>query len=123
MQGFVHDARIKAAVIADPAPIFFFGRDELSAITRPVQLWTSELGGRGASAQGTIDIGKALPSKTDVTVVQKAAHFVFLPPCSTESTRRDREQCDDAPGFDRAAFHTQFNTSVVAFFRQHLGLR
>jgi hypothetical protein len=31
------------------------------------------------------------------------------------------ELCTDAPGFDRIAFHTDFNANVVAFFRDHLG--
>jgi hypothetical protein len=30
------------------------------------------------------------------------------------------EYCTDAPGFDRAAFHNQFNAEVVRYFRQHL---
>jgi hypothetical protein len=28
--------------------------------------------------------------------------------------------CTDAPGFGRAAFHTQFNADMLAFFRAHL---
>jgi predicted dienelactone hydrolase len=29
----------------------------------------------------------------------------------------------DAPGFDRAAFHKQFNADVLAFFQAQLGER
>jgi hypothetical protein len=28
--------------------------------------------------------------------------------------------CTDAAGFDRVAFHRQFNAGVLAFFRTHL---
>jgi predicted dienelactone hydrolase len=28
--------------------------------------------------------------------------------------------CQDAPGFDRAAFHSTFNQSVVGFFSREL---
>jgi pimeloyl-ACP methyl ester carboxylesterase len=28
--------------------------------------------------------------------------------------------CTDAPGFDRIAFHKQFNSDVLAFFRTYL---
>jgi hypothetical protein len=28
--------------------------------------------------------------------------------------------CGDAPGFDRTAFHKDFNASILAFFRDHL---
>jgi predicted dienelactone hydrolase len=31
--------------------------------------------------------------------------------------------CADAPGFDRVAFHKEFNADVLAFFRAHLGNR
>jgi len=30
------------------------------------------------------------------------------------------EICTDADGFDRVAFHADFNARVLAFFRQHL---
>jgi len=33
------------------------------------------------------------------------------------------EICTDAPGFDRAAFHKEFNAAVLAFFRTQLGNR
>ena len=29
--------------------------------------------------------------------------------------------CKNAPGFDRVAFHKQFNADVLAFFRAQLG--
>jgi predicted dienelactone hydrolase len=29
--------------------------------------------------------------------------------------------CTDAPGFDRVAFHKEFNADVLAFFRANLG--
>jgi len=29
------------------------------------------------------------------------------------------EICEDGNGFDRAAFHEEFNADVVAFFREH----
>jgi hypothetical protein len=28
--------------------------------------------------------------------------------------------CTDPPGFNRTAFHTEFNDAAVAFFRTHL---
>jgi predicted dienelactone hydrolase len=31
--------------------------------------------------------------------------------------------CQDAKGFDRAAFHRDFNGSVVAFFQQQFAAR
>jgi predicted dienelactone hydrolase len=31
--------------------------------------------------------------------------------------------CQDAKGFDRAAFHRDFNDLVIAFFRQQFAVR
>jgi predicted dienelactone hydrolase len=118
--GFHHEPRIKAAVIADPAPIFFFGPDDLINVKTPVQLWASEHGGRGAAADAIVSIGRMLPAKTDVSIVKGAAHFVFLTPCSPEGVRTEPEQCVDANGFDRAAFHQQLNADVLAFLNKHL---
>jgi predicted dienelactone hydrolase len=118
--GFHHEPRIKAAVIADPAPIFFFGSDDLTGVKMPVQLWASEHGGRGAAADAIVGIGRMLPTKTDVSIVKGAAHFAFLTPCSAEGVRTEPEQCVDANGFDRAAFHQHFNAEALAFFNRHL---
>ena len=43
--------------------------------------------------------------------------FVICPPAL--ATKRP-EVCVDAPGFDRVAFHKQFNAALLAFFREHL---
>jgi len=50
-------------------------------------------------------------------VVINAGHFAFVPPCPPAAAP---EFCSDAPGFDRVAFHAQFNADVLAFFRTHL---
>jgi predicted dienelactone hydrolase len=34
-----------------------------------------------------------------------------------------KEICDDPPGFDRTAFHRDFNAAIVAFFRKQLDAR
>ena len=31
------------------------------------------------------------------------------------------EICSDPAGFDRAAFHADFNAKVLAFLREHIG--
>lgn len=120
-QDFVTDPRIKAAVLADPAPAFFFGREDLKNVSAPVQLWASEQGGRDASAEATAKIGDALTPKMNVNIVRNAAHFAFLAPCPAEATKSEPEFCADGAGFDRTSFHKQFNADLVAFFRQRLG--
>ena len=120
--GYVHDSRIRAAVLADIAPAFFFGPTEVASIKVPLLLWASEHGGRGADARQIANIGRALPSRTEVNIVPGAAHFVFLAPCPVAEIKSDPEFCADANGVDRVAFHREFNAAALAFFRQHLGI-
>jgi predicted dienelactone hydrolase len=51
-------------------------------------------------------------------------HFDFLPPCTPEFAKRtakdEPELCSDTTGFDRAAFHKQFNADILTFFRKYL---
>jgi predicted dienelactone hydrolase len=115
-----HDARIKAAVIADPGPTFLFGPGDLDGIRIPVQLWSSGLGGRDVTPEGVAAIRRALPPATDYRIVENAGHFAFLAPCSAEQAQSIPEICTDAVGFDRVAFHKSFNAEVVRFFRTHL---
>jgi predicted dienelactone hydrolase len=113
------DARIRAAVIADP-PSGFFTRDNLAAIKIPLQFWRSELGGGGVDPAGTARVARGLPGTPDVRVVP-AGHFVFLAPCSPELMTAIPGICTDVPtGFDRAAFHREFNASIARFFREQL---
>jgi len=113
-----HDTRIRAAVIVD-APSEVFTEDNLAAITIPLQFWRSELGGGGVGPSGTVRLANSLPGLPDIHV-SPAGHFAFLPPCSAQFAAKLPRLCTDPPGFDRAAFHRDFNAKVVGFLRDHL---
>jgi predicted dienelactone hydrolase len=116
-----HDARIRAAVIADP-PSGFFTQDNLAAIKIPLQFWRSELGGEGVDPAGTARVARGLPGTPDVHLVP-AGHFAFLAPCSPQLATAIPRICADVPAsFNRAAFHHEFNASIARFFRKHLVL-
>jgi len=115
----VHDARIKAAVIADPLSTFF-DRDSMAGVKVPVQLWASQAGGDGVAPESVAAIDKYLPANHEYHVVANAGHFAFLAPCPPDMARERPELCADAAGFDRVAFHAPFNAALVAFFREHL---
>jgi predicted dienelactone hydrolase len=121
---FPHDPRIKAAVIADPAFGPTFTRASLLGVTVPVQLWASQGSGEDKEAGVTPEyveaIGNDLPNKPEFHFVAHAAHYAFLAPCSPQLVAKFPHVCKDQPGFDRVAFHRQFNAAVLAFFRQHL---
>jgi predicted dienelactone hydrolase len=114
---WVHDPRIVAAVIASPAVGYAFSAEALSAVTVPIQLWrgdSDEILPQPSYAQAVYD---RLPVKPEYHVVPNAGHFAFLAPCSPALAARVLEICHDPEGFDRTAFHREFNPAVVAFFK------
>jgi len=115
------DARIRAAVIAEP-PSGFFTKDNLAAIKIPLQFWRAELPTAGVDLDpaGVARVARSLPGNPDIHTVP-AGHFAFLAPCSPKLAAAIPRICTDVPpDFDRAAFHRDFNGSVARFFREHL---
>jgi predicted dienelactone hydrolase len=115
------DARVRAAVIVEP-PSGFFTKDNLAALRIPLQFWRAELATAGVDVDpaGTARIARSLPGKPDVHNVP-AGHFAFMAPCSPQLATVVPRICTDVPaGFDRSAFHREFNAAVTQFFREHL---
>jgi predicted dienelactone hydrolase len=117
-QPVAHDPRIKAAVLADPVG-FFFSADSFAGVKVPVQLWASERGGGGLTLESIAAVDRNLRAKHEYHVVPNAGHFAFVL-CSPAIAKAMPEFCTDAPGFDRAAFHKEFNAAALAFFRTYL---
>jgi len=117
-----HDARIKAAVIVDPGPGIFFPTASLEAVRVPVQLWSSDpnLSSNYESGCCAVGINRRMPTSPDYHLVSGAIHFSFLPPCSESEAKESSRICTDAPGFDRVAFHKEFNATIFAFLRKHI---
>ena len=116
------EIRIKAAVIADPAPTVAFTKSTLASIEIPMQVWRSESGAkdRGIFPDGVERVLGALPGQPEVHVVP-AGHFAFLPPCSPELAASLTRFCTDKPAeFDRSAFHREFNQNIARFFHEQL---
>jgi predicted dienelactone hydrolase len=119
-RAFVHDPRIGAAVIAAPAIGFAFTPEGLAGIKVPIQLWrgdSDEIVPHPRHAQNVYD---GLPTKPDYQVVANAGHFAFLAPCTPALADSVPEICRDPTGFDRVAFHREFDAAVVAFFMAKL---
>jgi predicted dienelactone hydrolase len=119
----VHDPRIRAAILADP-PLFegLFTRERLAGVTVPLLLWRSALGGDGVVPDEVDALRQILPGNPDYRMVANSAHFSFAAPCPPELAKAAPAICTDPPGFDRTAFHAEFNGAAVAFFRTHRGL-
>jgi predicted dienelactone hydrolase len=115
-----HDARIKAAVIADPFLGAFFTPGSLGTATAAVQLWGSEQGGDGVHPGDAAAAARNLPARPDYRVAPNSAHFAFLAPCTPVQAQTAPRICADPPGFDRVGFHAEFDAEVVAFLRARL---
>jgi predicted dienelactone hydrolase len=120
---WVHDPRIKAVVAAAPALGFTFGEAGLRGITAPVQLWKAADDQILPGDDYAEAVHRDLKRPHDYRVVAGAGHFDFLAPCATTPPADLAYLCASAPGFDRQAFHRDFNAAVVRFFTDQLVAR
>jgi predicted dienelactone hydrolase len=90
-------------------------------VTAPIQLWrgdSDELLPHPRHAQNVYD---GLASKPEYHVVPNAGHFAFLAPCTPVLRQYAPEMiCHDPAGFDRTAFHAEFNAAAVEFLKAKL---
>jgi len=117
---WVHDRRIKAAVIAAPAFGFAFGHAGLKDIGVPIELWRAEDDRHQPSPYYDEAVRADLPKPPQYHLVHNAGHYDFLPPCTARMLQNSPDICTSMSGFDRAGFHQQFNTEVVRFFHATL---
>ena len=117
---WVHDARIKAAVIAAPAVGFLFEGGGLKQVSVPVELWRAANDRQAPDAWNSGIVRKELPKSPDEHVAPGVDHFVFLAPCSEALAKAAPSICTDLPGFSREEFHESFNRAVVRFFSTEL---
>lgn len=124
---WVHDARVKSAVIAAPAVGYAFEPDRLGDVTIPVQLW--EAGKDQVVEDSPSIVGRLLPEGiAEHRVIPGAGHFSFLSPCTIGMRAvitvmglfGTPDICKDPEDFDRAQFHKRFNRDVIAFFDRTL---
>jgi predicted dienelactone hydrolase len=117
---WTHDARIKAVVSAAPAIGYSFSKAGLSKVTMPLQLWRAENDQILPDPFYASTVRANLPKAPDWHVVPNAGHFDFLTPCNDMGRTTAAAICGSAPGFDRAAFHKDFDAKVVGFFKANL---
>ena len=114
------DARVRAAVVVAPALGFTFTRQSLAAISVPIQLWRAEDDVVLPHPWYAEAVRAELPKSVDYREVPKAGHFDFLAPCTPRFAAIAPPLCSSQPGFDRVAFHREFNSAVVRFFEKTL---
>ncbi len=111
------DPRVRAAVVVAPALGFTFTAESLAAISVPIQLWRAEDDVVLPHPWYAEAVRAALPRPLDYREVPKAGHFDFLAPCTPRFAAMAPPLCSSQPGFDRVAFHREFNAAVVGFFK------
>ncbi len=119
-KAWIPDPRVKAAVIAAPAFGFAFGPAGLKNVHIPIQLWGAADDHHQPKPGYEDAVRLALPQPPEYHVIAGAGHYDFLPPCGARLAAINPEICVDDSGFDRAAFHKQWNAEIVRFFRAHL---
>lgn len=117
-EAWIADPRIKAIVVAAPAFAFTFTKDELKNVHIPIQLWRAADDRHQPNPYYEETLRRRLPQAPEYHVVPGAGHYDFLPPCSARLAAVNPLVCDDPPGFNRTAFHEQFNGDIVRFFRK-----
>ncbi len=122
IEGFRQDTRIGAAVIAAPVGIIFSG-GRLKDVKVPVQLWRAEEDELLLHPNHAEVIYEELPVKPDYHRVPQAGHFAFMALCDQVQIDEAPQICNDPEGFDRARFHTDFNSKVAKFFQEALAGR
>jgi predicted dienelactone hydrolase len=115
---WVHDRAIKAAVLAAPAADYLFAPDGLSRVTAPVQLWNGTIDRIEPYEKNAALLRSLLPRPPELHLIPGAGHFTFMSPCP--SVLRWAFFCTETGGFDRAAFHRDFNRSVIEFYQRNM---
>jgi predicted dienelactone hydrolase len=118
---WVHDRRVRAAVVAAPAVSYLFGAGSLGDVSIPIQLWRATNDEMAPDEWNSAIVRKELPRKVEEHIVPGVGHYVFLPPCSGSLAQQAPQICSDPAGFDRAVFHRDFNGEIAAFFKKTLG--
>jgi len=114
---FLPDPRIKAAVVAAPGLGFTLVPHGLDHVRVPIQLWGADNDRNVPYATNTQLVRAALGARVEFHAVAGADHFAFLTPCGLLAPPAI---CADQGQFDRQAFHTQMNASIIAFFEKNI---
>lgn len=110
---WIHDERIKAAVIAAPAASYLFGPGDLREVSAPVQLWRVEKDSQAPCATILKYIRTPILCKAPIILR-------FWRPAAKRWPPPPRKSVKTPAGFDRAAFHRTFNQAIADFFTTRL---
>jgi predicted dienelactone hydrolase len=117
---YVHEPRIKAAVLMAPALGFVFDRASLANVRVPARLYRPTEDAVLRHPYNAERVREMLPTPPEYVEVEGAGHYVFLAPCAEALRRIAPDICNDPNGIDRKALHARFNAEMVVFFDRTL---
>ena len=115
----VRDPRVGAIVLMAPntAP---FTDDGLAQVAVPSRVYGAERDDLTLVRYHAERLAKALPSRTEYVLVQRAGHFSFVASFPRILRLVAGEAAQDPEGFDRDAMHELMNSEIVGFFDRKL---
>lgn len=114
------EPRIRAMVLVDPLS-FFSTPESVQNVKIPMQIWHSQHGGDGVTPKSVRLLAGNLRNRPELIAPANTNHYSFIHPCTPALAAMEKTICtQDAPGFDRAASHKQWNAQMVRFFQQML---
>ncbi len=115
------DPRVAALVLLAPATAWFRGEGALDAVAVPVLMMTGDRDDVTTAWHARIvDEGLSSAAPLEHRVVAGAGHHSFLSPYPPEMTGAAYPASLDPEGFDRAAFHEEMESEILAFLRRVL---
>ncbi len=116
------DPRVHAIVAIAPAVGMTLTRDSLRAMKVPVFLIVGSADPI-ATPKDNADLIRSRMHRARETVLPNVAHYTFLDVCTAQGKKELGVFCDDPPGVDREAVHTEVEEMAVGFFDRELKVR
>jgi predicted dienelactone hydrolase len=116
------DPRVHAIFAIAPAVGMTLTRESLRAMKVPVFLVVGSADPI-AVPKDNADLIRARDRRARGTVLPNVAHYTFLDDCTAQGKKELGIFCDDPPGVDREAVHTEVEEMAVGFFDRELRVR
>jgi predicted dienelactone hydrolase len=116
------DPRVHAILAIAPAVGMTLTPDSLHAMRVPVFIVAGSADPI-ASPKDNADLIRSHMRRARETVLPNVAHYTFLDTCTAQGKKELGVFCDDPPGVDRQAVHTEVEEMAVGFFDRELKMK
>lgn len=113
------DPRVRAIFAIAPAVGMTLTPESLRAMKVPVQIVVGSADPI-APPKDNADLIRAHDHRARETVLPNVAHYTFLDTCTAAGKRQLEGFCNDPPGVDREAVHSEVEEMAVSFFGREL---